>query len=178
MEEVCIVCRSMHHLQLKVSTRQFQFNFFLHIVFLKCLFAPLLNILSVFCSSHPNLSVNRYFDCFNTFQYQNEPPSSSQCRFLLQCISQAGGKASWLCGYQPVLICYCSLKCWAVSRSQVRQFVLLTTQWTCFIGTLLEVSSKWRAELWGSGLLPSFSWRVNYTVGGAGGLSQGWGLRL
>lgn len=60
----------------------------------------------------------------------------------------------------------------------MKRFVLLTTQWTCFIGTLLEVSSKWWPELWGSGLLPSFSWRVNYTVGGAGGLSQGWGAEI
>lgn len=60
----------------------------------------------------------------------------------------------------------------------MKRFVLLTTQWTCFIGTLLEVSSKWWSELWGSGLLPSFSWRVNYAVGGAGGLSQGWGAEI
>lgn len=63
----------------------------------------------------------------------------------------------------------------------MKQFVLLTTQWTCFIGTLLEVSTKWRPELWGSGPPPSFNWRVNYTVGGAGGLSYGFvgeGLRL
>lgn len=81
-------------------------------------------------------------------------------------------------GWEPVSICYRSLKGWAVSRSQVRQFVLLTTQWTCFIGTLLEVSSNWRPEPWGSGILPSFSRRVNYIVGGAGGLNRGRGPRL
>lgn len=103
-------------------------------------------------------------------------PHSAKC-----CCSawlRPEAKVAWLCGSEPVLVRYHSLKCWAVSRSQVRQFVLLTTQWTCFIGTLLEVSSNWRPELWGSGPLPSFSWRVNYTVGGAGGLSQGWGAEI
>lgn len=125
-----------------------------HIKKKKYVFSPLLDILSSILTG------------FNILQASKLTPLV----LPVHCISQARRQTQpEVCGSEPVLIRYRSLKCWAVSRTRVRQFVLLTTQWTCFIGTSLEVSGKWRPELWGSGLLPSFSWRVNYTVGGAGG---------
>lgn len=116
---------------------------------------------------------------FTVFVHHYSNLGSLSCRlmadFSLQCIFQARGKATLLWERGPVLVSYHSLKRWVVSRSQARQLVLLTTQWTCFIGTSLEVSSNWRPEPWGSGPLPGFTWTVNYTVGGAGGQSQGSG---
>lgn len=38
----------------------------------------------------------------------------------------------------------------------MKQFVSPATLWTCFIGTWLEVSGKWRPKPRGSSLRPSF----------------------
>lgn len=101
------------------------------------------------------------------------PLCPGESRHLLQGISQAPAALN-LCWY----VC-CSFKMlssqpagrWSsLSRSPLNGHVSLVPRWRSAVSGGQSCG--------GSGLLPSFSWRVNYTVGGAGGPRRCWPLRL